>query len=135
MSARAYYRRGLWRDDTLYSLMAAHAAARPRGFALRDGARRLSWAEVARWTDAVAADFHAAGLAPGARVSLWMSNRVEAVIALLACARNGYVCNPSLHRNYTDTEVRARLDQLSAQALLVDRAADLGGAHLVPGLV
>ena len=120
MTGRDYYQRGLWRDDTLYSLMAAHAGARPRAFALRDGARRLSWAELARWTDAVAADFHAAGLVPGARVSLWMSNRVEAVVALLACARNGYVCNPSLHRNYSDAEVRARLDQLSAQALLVE---------------
>jgi len=120
LTGRDYYQRGLWRDDTLYSLMAAHAGARPRAFALRDGARRLSWAELARWTDAVAADFHAAGLVPGARVSLWMSNRVEAVVALLACARNGYVCNPSLHRNYSDAEVRARLDQLSAQALLVE---------------
>ena len=61
-TARGYYERGIWRDETFYSLMAGHAAARPEAFALRDGTRRLTWAEVARWTDALAAHLHHAGL-------------------------------------------------------------------------
>jgi len=40
-AARRYYADGLWRADTLYTLLREHAARRPDGFALRDGARRL----------------------------------------------------------------------------------------------
>ncbi len=50
--------------------------------------------------DAVAADLHAAGLKRGERVAVWLPNRVEAVAVFLACSRQGYVCNPSLHQNY-----------------------------------
>ena len=42
-AARRYYAQGLWRDETLYALLARHAAERPDDFALRDGARRLTW--------------------------------------------------------------------------------------------
>lgn len=100
-TARAYYAAGLWREDTLYGLLARHAAARPADYALRDSTRRLTWAEVKDWTDGCAAALVAAGVDKGERVSLVLSNRVEAVVAFLACARQGYVCNPSLHRNYT----------------------------------
>ena len=104
-TARRYYEDGLWRDDTFYSLMAGHAAARPDAFALRDSARRLAWAEVKVWTDAVADALHEAGIAKGQRISICLSNRVEAAIVMLACSRNGYVCNPSLHKNYTGEEI------------------------------
>ena len=46
-----------------------------------------------------------AGLKRGQRVSVWLPNRVEAVVVFLACSRNGYVCNPSLHQNYTVGEI------------------------------
>ena len=45
-AARHYYAAGLWREDTLYTLLAQHAARRPEAFALRDGRRRLTWAEL-----------------------------------------------------------------------------------------
>ncbi|MEL0113384.1 MAG: AMP-binding protein, partial [Rickettsiales bacterium] len=79
-------------------LLAQNAAARPDAFALRDGARRLSWAELLEWVEAAAADLAAQGLRANDRVSLWASNRVESVVMYLACSRNGYACNPSLHR-------------------------------------
>src|SRR3546814_19760558 len=87
-----------WSSDVCSSDL---AAARPTGFALRDSARRLTWAEVKARVDGCAAALDASGLDKGERVSLWLSNRVEATIAFLACARQGYVCNPSLHRTYT----------------------------------
>jgi hypothetical protein len=98
--ARRYYAEGLWRRDTLYSLLCGYAERRPQAFALRDGTRRLTWRELLAMVDAVAADLHMAGLKRGERVSVWLPNRVESVAILLACSRQGYVCNPSLHQNY-----------------------------------
>src|SRR5947209_11163439 len=116
-AARRYYAAGLWRDDTFYTLLAKHAAERPDDFALRDGSRRLSWHAVLKLVDAVAADLDAAGLKRGERVAVWLPNRVEAVAVQLACSRQGYVCNPSLHRNYTGAEIVELLTRTRAAAL------------------
>ena len=75
--ARRYYEQGLWRRDTLYSLLTRHAERRPDAFAVRDGARRLTWRKLLAMVDAVAADLHEAGLKRGDRVSIWLPNRVE----------------------------------------------------------
>jgi acyl-CoA synthetase len=119
-AARRYYEQGLWQPETFHALIRRHAAARPDAYAMRDSARRLTWRELLAWTDAIAADLHAAGVTPGQRVSLWTSNRVESVIGLLACARNGYVCNPSLHLNYTGEEIAALLDRIRAAAVFAE---------------
>jgi acyl-CoA synthetase len=131
-AARRYYAAGLWRGDTLYTLLAQHAAARPDAPALRDANRRLSWRELLAAVDAVAADLDAAGLKRGERVAVWLPNRVEAVIVFLACSRQGYVCNPSLHQNYTVAEIVALLARTEASALFAQpgygadaRAADI----------
>src|SRR5437660_7716406 len=116
-AAARYYAQGLWRRDTLYTLAAEHAARRPAAFALRDAARRLSWAELQAMADAVAADLDEAGLKRGERVAVWLPNRVEAVAVLLTCSRQGYVCNPSLHQNYTVAEIVALLSRTRAAAL------------------
>ena len=44
-------------------------------------------------------------------------NRVEAVVVLLACSRNGYVCNPSLHQNYTVSDVVQLLERIQSAVL------------------
>ena len=116
-AARHYYAAGLWREETLYTLLARHAARRPAAFALRDSQRRLTWAELQTIIDAVAADLDRAGLKRGERVAVWLPNRVEAVAVLLACSRQGYVCNPSLHRNYTVAEIVELLTRTRAAAL------------------
>ena len=116
-AARRYYAEGLWRADTLYTLLAQHAARRPDAFALRDSRKRLTWAELLALVDAVAADLDAAGLKRGERVAVWLPNRVEAVAVQLACSRQGYVCNPSLHRNYTVAEIIELLTRTRAAAL------------------
>ena len=115
--ARAYYAQGWWREDTLYSLLARHAQERPDAYALRDSRRRLTWAGLLRWVDALAAQMQAVGLKRGQRVSVWLPNRVEAVVVFLACSRNGYVCNPSLHQNYTVEEIVRLLERIQAAAL------------------
>jgi acyl-CoA synthetase len=118
--ARRYYAEGLWRKDTLYTLLCDHAARRPEDFAVRDSRRRLSWSELRDMVDAVAADLAEAGLKRGERVSVCLPNRVEAVAILLACSRQGYVCNPSLHQNYTVGEITELLSRIRAAAFFAE---------------
>jgi acyl-CoA synthetase len=128
-AARAYYESGVWRGDTLYSLLAQHAASRPNGFALRDGRSRLTWAHLKRRVDWLAADLHTAGLRQGDRVSVWLPNRGETVIVALACSRNGYIVNPSLHRGYSVAECLALAQSIGAAALFAEAGYGLDGAR------
>ena len=125
-AARRYYAEGLWREDTFYSLLFRHAGERPQVPALRDSRYRLTWSEILAWVDGVAADLAAQGLAGGDRVSIWLSSRIEAVIAFLACSRQGYACNPSLHRAYTPSEVAQLIDYLKASALITEPGLGAG---------
>ena len=60
------------------------------------------------------------GLVPGDRVSIWMSNRVEPVLAFLACSRGGHAVNPSLHRTHACTEIGELLRRIDAAVLLTE---------------
>jgi len=111
-----HYRRGWWQPDTFHAILARNAAARPDRPALRDSARRLTWRELAAWVDRVALELEQAGLRPGDRVCVWLPNRVETVVLLLACSRNGYVCNPSLHQSYTVADVTKLAGRVQAAA-------------------
>ena len=127
-TASTYYEQGLWQRDTLYTLLRRHAAARPQAFALRDAGHRLSWQALLAWVDSVAEDLHRAGVRRGERVSLWIPSRAESVVTFLACSRNGYVCNPSLHQNYTTGEVLQLLERVQCRALVAQTGygADAG---------
>lgn len=116
-AARENYLSGIWQTDTLYSLARGHATERGNANAVRDCARRLTWSALVAWVDALAADLHEAGLRRGDRVSIWLPNRLESVVILLACSRNGYVCNPSLHQNYTVSEIVTLLSRIECRAL------------------
>jgi len=115
-----WYARGLWFDQTFYALLMGHVAARPDATAARDGSCAVTWRELQLWVDAVAEDLAAQGLTAGDRVSIWMSNKLEAVVLFLACARNGYACNPSLHRTYTCAEIGTLLARLGTRAFLTE---------------
>jgi acyl-CoA synthetase len=116
--ARRYYDAGLWCKDTLYSLLVRNARVKGTAFALRDVQARLTWAEALSCVDRVAVQLSAVGLQRGDRVSVWLPNRIEATLAFLACARNGYVCNPSLHQNYTVAEVIGHLQSVRSRVLI-----------------
>ena len=115
--ARRYYEAGWWRDETLYALAREHACARPGAYAARDSRRRLTWSQLVQWADRLAANLHAGGLKRGQRVSVWLPNRVEALVVFLACSRNGYVCNPSLHQNYTVSDIVTLLQRIQTAAV------------------
>ena len=125
--ARRFYEQGLWRGDTLYSLLVKHASERPDAFALRDSQHRLSWRHFKDWVDAVAHELHQAGIPPGGRVSIWLPNRVESVVTFLACSRNGYVCNASLHQNYTVAEIVDLLHSVQSSALVTQAGYGANG--------
>ena len=117
-AATKYYESGVWRSDTFYSLVVTHAANTPDKFAFRDAGRRITWGQALDWVDRLADDFMRRGLREGQRVSLWLPSCIESVLALIACSRNGYVCNPSLHQNYTTTDVVALLRRLDSALLI-----------------
>lgn len=134
--AEAHYRAGLWQADTFYSLLAKHTRARPEAKAVRDGSQYLDWQSLKARADAMADDLREAGLVSGDRVSIWMSNRVEAIVTFLACSREGLACNPSLHKSYTCAEIVGLLTELQSAALVTepgwgaDRASKDFGAML-----
>jgi acyl-CoA synthetase len=117
-SIRHYYAAGFWRDDTIYSLVAGHAARAPASFAVRDRFRRLTYGELAAAADTLAADLASRGVRPGERVAVWLPSRIESAIALIACSRNGHVCCPSLHRDHTVAEIIELLYRTRATAFI-----------------
>jgi acyl-CoA synthetase len=119
-TARAFYNAGLWQSDTFYSLLVKQADCRPDAMALRDGSSALDWRCLKARVDALADDFLEHGLGAGDRLSIWMSNRCEAIIAFLACSREGIACNPSLHRTYTCGEILELLTELRAKAIVTE---------------
>lgn len=125
--ARQYYADGVWQQHTLYSLLQQYAATRPDAFALRDSIHRLTWSQTLEWVDAVAADLERIGLRKGSRVSVWLPNRIEALLVFLACSRNGYICNPSLHQNYTAAEIALLLERIGCEAFFGQRGYGADG--------
>jgi len=118
--ARTYYDQGLWQGDTFYDLLCQHTAARPDAPALRDGRSTLSWCTVKARVDAFADDLHEQGIGAGDRISVWMSNRVECVIAFLGATREGVAVNPSLHKSHTCKEVLELLGELQSRAIITE---------------
>jgi acyl-CoA synthetase len=140
--ARSYYDSGLWQRDTLYSLLVRNATTRGAAYGLRDPKTRLTWNEALTWVDSVADALHQVGVRRGDRVSVWLPNRVEATIVFLACARNGYVCNPSLHQNFTVAEIIMLMQGVQSRVLFAqhgygadaDSSNVFAHALLLPGI-
>jgi len=116
--ARLYYGAKTWQSETMYALLVRHAAERGSRFACRDANTRLTWSQMLTWVDAVAHALNTAGLCEGDRVSVWLPSRVESIVVFLACSRNGYICNPSLHQNYTVAEIETLLSRIDCRALI-----------------
>jgi acyl-CoA synthetase len=113
-----FYKSGVWRNDTIYSLARSHAEAAPDAPAIRDRARTLSYKELVEAADRLAATLHDAGIRPGQRVGLWASSRVESAVVMLACFRNSYTCCPSLHRDHTVSDILALMERTKAAAFI-----------------
>jgi HIP---CoA ligase len=82
-----------------------------------DGARSLSYAELAVETEAAARAFMAAGIEPGDRVSIWAPNTWEWVVALLGLHAAGGVLVP-LNTRYKGREAAYVLEKSAAKVLV-----------------
>ena len=131
-----YTAQGFWRDDTIYSLAKGHAARAPDSFVVRDRFRRITYRQLIDAADALAADLAKRGVTPGQRIAVWLPSRIESVVALLACSRDGLIACPSLHRDHTIDEVVELLRRTSAAAMIVQDGygADAGKRDLMEAL-
>ena len=132
-----YYAAGVWRDDTLYSLLLAPRAGSPGR--LR-AARCARAAHLGRSCAAGSMPWRPSICTEGRRAQRPARGGVAAlarrsVVTLLACARNGYVCNPSLHQNYTVAEIVTLLRAHRCAALFMQPGygADAKRADVICG--
>ena len=124
---RQHYRdSGFWQDATIYRIVRDHADRTPDRFAVRDRYRRLTYRQLVVAAEQLAADLSKNGVEPGQQVAVWLPNRLETVIALLACSKNRYVCCPSLHRNHTVAEVMGLLERFHGAALISEKGYGAG---------
>jgi acyl-CoA synthetase (AMP-forming)/AMP-acid ligase II len=115
-----YRRGGFWRDETVYSLVKGHAQRAPDSIAIRTTQTSVTYRELLSAADSFASDLVDKGLIVGQRIALWLPSRIETVVALLACSRNGFVCCPSLHRAHTAAEIAALLNRMRASAVVAE---------------
>ena len=94
----------------------ASAERTPDRFAFRDTNTRLTYGAARQWVDAIAQELDQAGIRSGDRVSIWLPSRIETALIFFACSRMGYVCNTSLHRDYTCNDILALLKRAGSAA-------------------
>jgi long-chain acyl-CoA synthetase len=109
---------------------------------LRDGLKRspeapalislegaLSWAELERMSNALAAGYLAIGLEPGDRVASLMPNRNALLAHYLACFKAGLVMTP-LNYRYTPPEIDHALEVSGARLILAhgERGGDIASS-------
>ena len=94
-AAERYLREGYWRRETIAQAIGAaarrHAAERPDAIAVADARRSLGFAAMLREAARVAALLESRGIGRGARIIVQLSNCVEFVTLMLACAETGSV--------------------------------------------
>ena len=113
-----FTRAGFWCNDTIYSLVAAHARDAAAKIAILSSHNALSYKALLDAADALADDLAHRGLTAGDRVAVWLPNRIAGAVALVACSRNGYVCCPSLHRDHTAAEVATLVKRMRAACFI-----------------
>src|SRR4051812_42948004 len=78
------------RDATVHQLFARQALETPDAVAVTDGREHvLTYRQLGRRADALAATLRAAGVAPDELVGMYLPRGVDAVVALLAILKAG----------------------------------------------
>ena len=114
-------------ETNLADLVRRQVAAQPEGVALvqpRPVRRMVTWAELGRRVDAIAAGLSAHGLVAGHRIAIVGPNSIEFVIAYLATLRAGYVAVP-INPESTITELRSMINDCGARVLFTADAQPL----------
>jgi acetoacetyl-CoA synthetase len=92
------------------------------------GTQEVSWAQLRRDTGALAAKMRQQGVVAGDRVASYLPNRVETVVAFLACASIGAIWS-SCATDMGATVVLDRLRQIEPKLLLVTDSYSYNGKH------
>jgi acyl-CoA synthetase (AMP-forming)/AMP-acid ligase II len=119
----------------LAELLRTGLAGGPGEVAMVSAVRALSWRDLERESDRLAAGYGRLGLRPGDRIASLMPNRTQLVVHYLACFKAGLVATP-LNYRYTHREIDHALQVSGARALLVhvERFEDASASRLVGGL-
>ena len=120
-------------DTNLADLVTRQAEAQPEAVALvrpMPVRRTMTWAELDRRIDAVAAGLSAHGLVAGHRIAILGPNSIEFVVAYFATLRAGYVAVP-INPQSTATELRVMINDSGARVLFTAVAQPLEGVHQI----
>ncbi|MEU8632619.1 AMP-binding protein [Amycolatopsis sp. NPDC048633] len=101
---------GMWTDRTLIQEWQAVADTHAGREAVVAGENRMTYAELSRATDLIAAGLLSAGAAPGDRALLQLTNRLETVLAWYGVLKAGLVpvCTLAAHRRHEIEEIAMR---------------------------
>ncbi|MCY1271277.1 Medium-chain fatty-acid--CoA ligase [compost metagenome] len=89
-----YYRLGFWRREGLWTSIAKVAEIQPDKTAVIDGERELSFAQLVSQAASLAGGMRRQGVGHGDTVLIQARNSVDALLAMLACARLGAIMAP-----------------------------------------
>lgn len=108
----------------IHESVTRHALRHPERIALRQGDVRVTYRELDLASDDLAADLHAAGVGPGARVPVLMSRSprfVAVILAILKCGAAYAVLDPS----WPQERLRTIIGQLDPPVLAAQTPLDL----------
>jgi acyl-CoA synthetase (AMP-forming)/AMP-acid ligase II len=117
--------------DDIASILTRHSGDTPERTALAEGERRVTWAELGRAVDRIAAALAAGGTCPGDRVAILASGSIEYVQVFFGVLRAGACAVPLPTLASPDALERMMVDSGSS-ALFTDRA-HAGTAAAVAG--
>jgi long-chain acyl-CoA synthetase len=120
-------------ETTLGEALRAVAEARPDAPALLGEARQLTWSELDREVDRLAALLASVGVQPGEPVGVLCEKRPEVVTTFFACARLGALLCPVNFKLHED-RVLDQVQTIGMKTLLAERKFDPLLAHLAPAL-
>ncbi|HEX6288568.1 MAG TPA: amino acid adenylation domain-containing protein, partial [Herpetosiphonaceae bacterium] len=108
-------------DRCIHDLVAAQAAQTPDAIALIAGATRLTYAELNRRADRLAAYLHSLKIGPESRVGVCLTRTADLVIGLLATLKAGGAYVP-LDPGYPAERLALMLSDARIEAILTERA-------------
>lgn len=113
-----YLSRGVWQPFSLSDYWDRNANRNPKGTAVSDGQRAISWAESKSWTDRVALGLIELGLPPDGVLLVQLPNCLELVLIRVACEKAGVLCLP-VPRTWRKKEMGYTLGYTKAEAVIV----------------
>ncbi len=110
------------RETDIYRVFERAVARRPEAEALVGPGTRMTYGELDRQVERLAAGLHRLGLAAGDRVGVLLGNRPEFVIAILASLRLGAIAVP-IGTRLAASEIRYILEHCGARVAIYDDEA------------